>query len=168
MPWRSRCALELVVHPVGHPQQGQLPEGRQVAGPEEVGQCRIQAFGWIDVPVGQPPPQGLRGHVDELDPLRPAQHQVRHRLVRSDAGDAFHHVDQGLEVVQVDRGDHLDAGVEELVDVLPAMLVATARHVAVGQLVDQHDLGRPLQDGVHVELLELVALVLDLSPWQHL
>ena len=37
------------------------------------------------------------------------------------------------------RRDHVDPGVEQLLDVLPALLVARAGHVGVGELVDERD-----------------------------
>ena len=52
-------------------------------------------------------------------------------------------------------------GVEELLDVLPALLVARARHVRVRELVDQRDLGLAGDDRVDVHLLELRAAVRD-------
>ena len=45
-------------------------------------------------------------------------------------------------------------GVEELLDVLPALLVARARDVGVRELVDERDLGRAGEDRVDVHLLE--------------
>ena len=49
----------------------------------------------------------------------------------------------------------VDAGVEDLVDVLPALLVARAGDVRVRELVDQGDLRLPGEDRVDVHLLEL-------------
>ena len=59
-----------------------------------------------------------------------------------------------LEVLDVHGRDDVDAGVEQLFDVLPALLVARARDVGVGQLVDQGDLRTAGQHGVEVHLLE--------------
>ncbi len=57
---------------------------------------------------------------------------------------------------------------EQLVDVLPALLVAAAGHVRVGQLVDQRDIRPPGQHGVQVHLGEGGAAVLDRAPRHHL
>ena len=64
-------------------------------------------------------------------------------------------------MLDVDRRDHVDPGIEQLVDVLPALLVARARHVGVGELVDQRDGGVAGQHAVEVHLLEARATVLD-------
>ncbi len=66
-------------------------------------------------------------------------------------------------MLDVDGGDHVDAGLEQLLDVLPALGVAGAGHVAVGQLVHQGDGRGALQDGVDVHLGEEGRAVLDLS-----
>ena len=64
-------------------------------------------------------------------------HLVGDRLPLLDAADPLHHVVERLQVLDVDRGDHVDAGVEQLVDVLPALLVPAAGDVGVRELVDQ-------------------------------
>ena len=53
-------------------------------------------------------------------------------------------------------------GIEQLVDVLPALRVARAGHVGVRELVDEHPLGLAGEDRVDVHLLERDAAVLDL------
>ena len=53
-----------------------------------------------------------------------------------------HGVVQALQVLDVDGRDHVDAGVEHLVDVLVALVVAQAGGVRVRELVDQRQLGR--------------------------
>ena len=56
------------------------------------------------------------------------------------AGDALHLVLLLADVLQVDGGDHGDAAVEQFVDILPALRIAAARRIIVGQTVDQADL----------------------------
>src|SRR5574340_342426 len=48
---------------------------------------------------------------------------------------------QALEMLDVDRRVDVDPGGQELLHVLPALLVARAGGVGVGELVDQGDLG---------------------------
>ena len=90
----------------------------------------------------------------ELDLLGAAHDHVGHRLLLGDAGDLLDDVVDRLEVLDVDRGDHVHPGVEQVFDVLPALGVTTARHVGVGEFVDEHDLGRPGEDGLEVHLVE--------------
>ncbi len=76
-------------------------------------------------------------------------------------GDLRDDVVQALDVLDIDRRVDVDAVVEQLLDVEIALGVAAAGRVGVGELVDQHDLRTPRDDGVEVHLLERAALVLD-------
>ena len=66
-------------------------------------------------------------------------------------------------MLDVERRDDVDARVEQLLDVLPALLVAGAGHVRVRELVDERDCGRAREDRVDVHLLEAAVAVLDLA-----
>ena len=66
-------------------------------------------------------------------------------------------------MLHVDGGEDVDVGVEEEEDVFVALGVAAAGDVAVGELVDENDLGFALEDGIDVHLLEERALVFDLA-----
>ena len=158
--------LEGVVDAVGDPEQGQLAQRRQVARPEVVGEGGVDLLRAVDVAVGQAAAQRLGRHVDELDLVGDAHGVVRDRLPLADARDPLDDVVQRFEVLDVDGRDDVDAGVEQLVDVRPALLVARTRRIAVGQLVDEDEVGMAAQDGVHVHLGELAAAVLD-RPARH-
>ena len=55
------------------------------------------------------------------------------------------------DVLQVDRGDDGDAAVEQVFDILPALRIAAARRIVVGQLVDQADGRVAAEEGGKVE-----------------
>ncbi len=111
--------------------------------------------------MGHPSPERLGTHVDELDLVRPAHPRVRHRLALGHPGDRVDDIVDAFEMLDVDGGDDLDAGIEQPLDVLPALLVARAGHVRVRELIDEHDLGSPCKDGVDVQLRPCGAAVLD-------
>ena len=71
---------------------------------------------------------------------------------------------QRLEMLDVDGGHHTDAGVEQLQDVLIALLVPAARRVGVCELVDDAERRLSRENGVEVHLLEHDAAIVDLSP----
>jgi hypothetical protein len=112
--------------------------------------------------VRHPAPQRLRAHVDQLDLVGGADHVVGDGLALPDPRDLLGDVVERLEVLDVDGGDHLDAGLEQDLDVLPPLLVRAARDVGVGELVDQHDVGASLEDRLDVHLLLDGAAVGDL------
>lgn len=115
--------LQLFVDPVGHPQERELAQRREVADAKVVAECGVNPFGAVDVSVRHAPAQGLGRHVDELDLVRGSHDGVRDRLALLDAGDALDNVVQRFEVLDVDGTDDVDAGVEQFVDVLPSLLV---------------------------------------------
>ena len=148
---------------VGQPQQRQLAQRGEVTLPEVVGQCGVDTLGGVHVAVGQPAPQRFRCDVDQFDLVGGADDLVGHLLLLLDAGDLGDDVVEALQVLDVDRRDHGDARVEDLVDVLPPLRVSAARGVGVGQLVDEHDLRAALEDGVDVEFGEPGAAVVDVA-----
>ena len=156
--------LQALVHLVGQPEQGQLPQGGEVAGAEVVGQRGVDLLRRVDVPVRHPAAQRLRGDVDQFDLVRGPDHGVRHGLPLRHAGDLLDHVVEGFQVLDVDVGDDFDARGQQLLDVLPALGVPRSRHVGMRELVDQRDLGPAGQHGVEVHLLERPAPVGDRGP----
>ena len=147
-------AVELLVDLVGQPDERDLAQGGEVADPEVVGQGGVDALTRVDVAVHYPPAQRLRGHVDQLDLVGPAHDLVGDGLLLRHPGDLLDDVVDRFQVLDVDGGDHGDAGVEQLLDVLPAFGVGAAGHVGVGELVDQRDLRMPGQHSLGVELGE--------------
>ncbi len=155
---------ERLVDTIGKPEERELAERGEVALPEVVPERRVDALRRVDVAVGHAPTQGLGRRVNELDLIGAADPRVGHRLLLLDARDAFDHVVEALEVLDVHRRDHVDARLEELLDVLPALDVPASGHIRVGELVDERDRRVPRQHRVEVHLLESRAAVLDLAP----
>ena len=153
---------ELLLGLVGYESKSQLAQRHQVLGSEEMGQRVGDLLGGIDVAVDHPPTKGLGRRVDELQLVGSAHDPIRDPLAHPGAGHALDGVSNALEVLDVDRGDHRDPGVDELDDVLPPLLVAPRpRDVGMGELVDEGQLRLPGQDGVDVQLLELRSAVGD-------
>ena len=163
-PVVPHVVLERFVDAVGHPQQSKLTERAQVALAEVVRQGGVDLLRRIDVAMGHAPPERERRHVDQLHLIRGADDLVGDRLALLRAGDPLDDVVQRLEVLDVHGGDDVDPRLEQLLDVLPSLLVPRARDVRVCQLIDQRDLGRSGQDRVDVHLLESRAPVLDRPP----
>ena len=156
--------LQALVHLVGQPEQRELAQRGEVPGAEVVGQRRVDLLRRVDVPVRHPAAQRLRRHVDHLDLVGGADDGVGHGLPLRHPGDLLDHVVEGFQVLDVDRGDHVDPGVEQFLHVLPALLVARPGHVGVRELVHQGDLRVPGEHRVHVHLLERRPAVLQRGP----
>jgi len=76
------------------------------------------------------------GDVDQHDVGGVAQHRVGNGLTHGDAGDARDDVGEALDVLDVERGPHVDMRVEQFLDVLPAFGMAAVESVGVGEFVD--------------------------------
>ena len=123
-PVAPAVLLEALVHPVGEPGEGELAQRREVARPEVVGERGIDPLGRVDVASREPVAQRDRGQVDELELVCPAHDLVGDRLLLLDTGDLLDDVVQRLDVLDVERPDDRDPRLEQLLDVLPALLVA--------------------------------------------
>ena len=109
----------------------------------------------VDLAGAQALLQRLGREVDEHDLVGLVEDPVGEGLADADAGQLEDRVVEALEVLDVDGRDDVDAGVEHLVDVLVALLVAHAGRVRVRELVDQRQLGRARDHRVDVHLVEL-------------
>ena len=57
-------------------------------------------------------------------------------------------------MLDVDGGVDVDAGIQQLLDVLVALGMAAARNIGVGQLVDEDQIRPPLERGIDIELVQ--------------
>ena len=158
------CAVlgEGFVDAIGNPEERELPQCRQVAFAEVVPECGVDPLRCVDVAVRHPAPESLGSHVDQLDLVGRADPGVGHGLSLLDARDGLDDVVERLEVLDVHRRDHIDAGLEQLLDVLPPLRVAAPWDVRVRELVDESDRRPTSQHRVEVHLLEGGAAIVDL------
>ena len=144
--------------------QRELAQRGEVVLAEEVEQRLLGPAPGIDLAAPQTVLQRLGREIDEDDLVGVVQYVVRERLAHADTRQLEDCVVQALEVLDVDGRDDVDAGCEDLVDVLVALRVPRSRRVGVGELVDERELWRPPDDRVHVHLLDLERPVADAPP----
>jgi hypothetical protein len=149
---------ELALLLLGDLAQGEGAQRDQVVHAEEVGEGGADLLGGVDPSLGDPLPQRVGRQVDQDDLVGLVQQPVGEGLTDPHAGDLVDLVVEALQVLDVHGGEDVDAGLQQLLDVLPALGVAAARVVGVGQLVHQAELGRALQQPVGVHLGERPAL----------
>ena len=158
----------LGLHLLGGLAQGHLAQRGQVLYPKEVVQRRRNPLGGIDLALAQAGDQRLGSEIHEHDLVGRREHAVGEGLAHPHPGQLGHAVVERLQVLDVDGGEHVDTGVEHVVDVLVALAVLEPRRVGMGQLVDQAQLWSALEDRGQVHLVDLGAAVLDLSARQAL
>ncbi|KWX81640.1 hypothetical protein AWW74_12955 [Streptococcus pneumoniae] len=122
---------QAAVDAVGGLLHGQLAQCGEVGRREERLQRLRGLFGHIDLALLQARDQLARRQVDQHDVMQAVEHAIRHGLAYAYAGDAHHHVIEAFQMLDVDRGPDVDAGVQQLHHILPAPLVAAAGCIAM-------------------------------------
>ncbi len=122
------------------------------------------ALARIHLPRAQPILQVLGRQIDVHDLIGQAEDVVRDALLDLDPGAAFHDVIETFEMLNVQGGDDVDAGLQQFLHVLITLAVAAARGVGVGQFVHQGHLRPTSEDGVEVHFFQHDAAILDAPP----
>ena len=160
--------LHLLVDVLRRLTQRQLAQRGELLGPEEVLERALGLLRDVDLAVAQALEQLLGREVDQPHLVGAVEDPVGHRLAHAHAGDLRDHVVQALEVLDVDGRPHLDARIEQLLDVEVALRVARARRIGVGELVDDRDRGAALEQGVEIHLGQRLAAIGDRVARDHL
>ena len=71
-------------------------------------------------------------------------------------------------MLDVDGGPDIDAGRDQLLDILVALGMAAFGRVRMGELVDDDQLRPALERGIDVEFLDDAAAIIDIALRQHL
>ena len=141
----------------------ELAQRGELVGSEEVLERGFGAVDRIDLAGAKPLLERFRREVDQDHLVRVVEDPVGERLAHPNACELEDGVVEALEMLHVDGRDHVDPGLEHLVDVLVALRVPRARRVRVRELVDERELGRPPDHRVRIELVELERAVADLA-----
>ena len=165
---RKRDVLQhLAVDRLRGAAQRQLAQRRKIGLGEEMREGPARLLRHIDLALFQPLDQLVGRQIDHLD-LGVIQNGIGHRLAHPHAGKAGDEVVQALDMLDIEGGEHVDAGVAQLLDILPALGMAAARRVGVGQLVYQRHLRVAGQHRVYVEFAEGVGTMLQRAARQDL
>src|SRR5581483_165652 len=117
--------------------------------------------GGIDLAGAQSLEQIVHREVEVHDLVRLLQEAVGNGLVDANADLALDDVLQALDVLHVERAHDVDSRGDDVLHVLVAPAVLRSGRVRVRDLVDQGDLRRARDHGVHVELVDGEAAVFD-------
>ena len=152
----AAVGTHFIVHTVGGAAQRQLAQRQQVAFAKKIGRRAFGLLRQVHLARLQACEQLVGRQVDHHHFVGSVKKLVGHRLPHANAGDATDDVVQALQVLHVHGGPHVDACGQQFIGVLPAFGVARAGHVAVGQLVQQHQpvgvLCAPGQSGIQIKL----------------
>src|SRR5262249_42882239 len=112
--------------------------------------------------------QVFRREVDDFDVVRFIENAIRHCFAYANTRDPGDDVVEAFDMLNVEGGEDIDAGGDELLDVEVALRMPAAWSVSVGKLVDQDDLRAALEDRVEIHVGKEMSFVVDLLPWNHL
>ncbi|MNP00422.1 hypothetical protein D3C76_922120 [compost metagenome] len=129
---------------------GQLAQGGEVGLRKIRIDGRPSLLGHVHLAFTQAFEQLSRRQVDQHQLERFLQHPVRQGLAHLHAGDVADLVVEAFQVLDVDRGIDVDACSQQFLDILPALGVAAAGHIAVGQFIDQGQTRRSREQAVKV------------------
>ncbi len=146
--------LHLLVHAVGGAAEREFAERDQVALAEEVLDGRGCLFRHVHLAFPEALEQVVRRQVDQLDLVGPVEQKVGDGFPDVDARDLRDHVVQAFEVLHIHGGIDGNSRAEQLIDVLPALLVAGAGGIGVGKLVNENDRGLAAKGSVEIEFLQ--------------
>ncbi len=148
----------------GEPQR-ELAQRQQIAFAKEIAHGVRGLFGEIDLAVLEALQQVVGRQIDQHHFIGPLEDAVGQGFAHLHAGDAADDVAHALEVLDVQRGVEVDAGVQQFLHVLPAFGMSAARCVAVRQFVDQQHGGATCQRRGWIELAQQVRAVTHLAQW---
>jgi len=139
--------LARTVDGAGHLAQRELAERCEVLVGEKILERRFDLVLGVDLPFAQPVAKIFSRNVEIDHLVRGAHHPIRHRLPDRHPQRRGDDVIERFQMLDIERGDDVDPGVEQLRHVLPALAVVDAGNVGVRQLVDDRDLGARADDG---------------------
>ena len=148
--------------------QGKFAQRREVARREEILRRASRGLGNIDLAILQSLQQFFRRDVDKDDVGGVLQDAIRHGLAHRDAGDARYDVGEAFKMLDIERRPDVDAGVEQLLDILPAFGMAAVWRVGVREFVDEDELRFSRQRRVYVEFLDDPTAIFAFAAWKRL
>ena len=110
--------------------------------------------------------QLLGGYVYQFQRVGRVENVVGNRFPDGDARDLSNHVVEAFDVLDVQRSPNVDARSQKIIYILPALGMTRTFSIGVGKFIQQEHVGASGQGGVHVELPQLHATVVDLLDGQ--
>ena len=103
-----------------------LPERVQNGTPAALHRRGLSSVRRVDLAGDHAPSQRLGRDVHEIELIGLADRRIGQRLALSDAAHLGHDVIEGLQMLDVQGADDVDARLEQLLDVLPTLCVSRA------------------------------------------
>ena len=143
--------LNVALDPVRGASQRKFPQRHEVAFAEKMLGRTLRLVRHVHLSCLESRQQLIRRDIDQHDFVGRIEHLVGDGLPDTHVGYSAHHVVETFQVLHVERAEYVDTCRQQLIDILPALGVAHARHIGVRQLVNQNQLRMPRERCVQVE-----------------
>ena len=143
----------------GRAPQRDFAQRDQVALAEKVLRRTFGLLRQIHLAGPEPTHQFIGRDIHQDDFVRVVQHRIGHRLMHTYAGNGTHRAVEAFEVLHIKCRPDVDARLQQLLHVLPALGVARTFDIGVREFIDQQHRGLACQRGVQVEFLQRVTAV---------
>ena len=132
---------QIAIDMLGHDPQRHFAQRGQVALPEKIFRRRRPRGRRDRLCLRAAARAALRREVDEYDLVGQIEDGIGNGLPHGGTSDLPDGVAPAFEVLDVDRGENVDAGVEQFNDVLVALRMTRTGRVGVRELVDERECG---------------------------
>ncbi len=123
--------------------------------------CALHLLRLVDLARLQARQQLVGRNIDQHDFIGFIEYGIRQGFRDADTGDPADHIVQAFQVLHVDGGEYIDAGIQQFLYVLPALRMTRAGRIRMRQFIDQDQFGMAFQRGIDVELGDRLAAIVD-------
>ena len=151
----------LVIDMVGSTPQRQFPQCCQITRLEKIVGSPARIIGQMDLGVLQTLKQLVGRDIDDDDIVGFLDDRVGDHFADGDAGDASDDIRQAFDMLDIERRPHIDAGIEQFLDILEAFGMPAVRRIRMRQFIDDDEIGPARQRGIDIELHQTLVLIDD-------
>ena len=119
--------------------ESQFPQGNQIAFAEKMLNRFLSLLRQINLAVFKPIEQLVGWQVHQFDFISLFKHRVRHGFPNPYARNLAYIIIEAFQMLHIECRIHINAGIEELFDVLPPLGMPATLGIGVRQFVNQND-----------------------------
>ncbi len=159
--------LHVILDPVGGAAQRQFAQRDQIAFAEKILRRTLGLLRLIHLAGPEPRQQFIGRKIDQHHFIGFIEHGIGQGFRDADPGDAADHIVQAFQMLHIDRRIHIDAGVQQFVDILPALRMARTGRIRMREFIHQDQRRLQRQRRIQIEFLDNLVPILDLLERQH-
>ncbi|MPM62804.1 hypothetical protein SDC9_109682 [bioreactor metagenome] len=155
----SRLVVE--TDSIGGFSQRDFTQQAQILFHKEISSCALRLFLPVNLSFFKSAEQFVRFHVHKLDLVGAFKDCIRHSLLNLNLCNVFDDVVETLNVLNIDRGKHIDSGVKQFLNILIPLAVSDAFGIGMRKLIDQNKLRFAGERRVEIKFVQRHAAIGD-------